>query len=421
VPNPVPGQNHIPVALPVGRKPRFTLSMIVKNEEANLAACVGPLYDLFDEIVINDTGSTDGTVALARSLGDKVKVIENPWQDSFCLARNQSLDAATGDYVFWMDGDDRMDAENVQKLRGLLARLGSEPMAFSMKVWCVPGSAEEGAGTVVDHVRLFPRSQHIRWEHRIHEQILMPLRRAGVPVHEADIVIQHVGYQNPEVVARKTQRDLHLLHLDLADQPDHPFVQFNLGTQLLTMGRPREALAHLEAALRGSEPSSSITRKLFALAGQAHRQLGDPAAAERVLTDGLKHCPGDAEILFYLAVCQRERGDRRAAIATLEQLLTTRSDAQFASVDAGLRGYKGAHNLATLYLEEGRWPQAETLWRQVTAQQPNFADGWAGLAEVCLVQGKRGEAEQALTRLEALGCAEHAERVRRAHPAQGPG
>jgi GT2 family glycosyltransferase/Tfp pilus assembly protein PilF len=424
VPNPVPGQNPIPVALPVGgvgRKPRFTLSMIVKNEEANLAACVGPLYDLFDEIVINDTGSTDGTVTLAKSLGPKVKVIENPWKDSFCLARNQSLDAATGDYVFWMDADDRLDLENVQKLRALLARLGSEPVAFSMKVWCVPRAGEAEVGTVVNHVRLFPRSQHIRWEHRIHEQILMPLRRAGVPVHEADIVIQHVGYQDPALVARKTQRDLHLLHLDLADRPDSPFVQFNLGVQLLTMGRPREALAHLEAALLGSDPTSSITRKLFALAGQAHRQLGDPVAAERVLTEGLKHCPGDAEILFYLSECQRERGDRRAAIATLEQLLTTRSDAQFASVDAGLRGYKGAHNLATLYLEEGRWPQAETLWRQVTAQQPNFADGWAGLAEVCLVQGKRGEAEQALTRLEALGCAEHAERVRRAHPAQGPG
>jgi predicted Zn-dependent protease len=218
---------------------------------------------------------------------------------------------------------------------------------------------------------------------------------------------------------QKAQRDLKLLYLDLAERPEHPFVHFNLGQQLLVMSRPREALAHLEASLRASHATDSIVRKLYALLSQAHQSLGDPSAAEGALCEGLKHCPADAELLFFLGVCRRARGDRAGAIAALERLLTTQQDGQFSSIDAGLRGYKGAHNLAVCYLEDGRWHQAESLWRQVTAQEPGWLDGWAGLAEVCLVQGKRAEAEQALAQLEARGDVTRAQQLRHDHPVQG--
>ncbi|NJK89604.1 MAG: glycosyltransferase, partial [Myxococcales bacterium] len=54
--------------------------MIVKNEEAALGEAIRSAAHLVDEIVIVDTGSTDGTIELARGLG--ARVFEHPWNDS---------------------------------------------------------------------------------------------------------------------------------------------------------------------------------------------------------------------------------------------------------------------------------------------------------------------------------------------------
>ena len=66
--------------------------------------------DLVDEIVVVDTGSTDATAAVASRFG--ARVYPFPWVDSFAAARNESLRHARGDWIFWLDGDERLDEEN---------------------------------------------------------------------------------------------------------------------------------------------------------------------------------------------------------------------------------------------------------------------------------------------------------------------
>ena len=51
-----------------------------------------------------------------------------------------------------------------------------------------------GGDTVVDHIRLFPVIEGVRWTYRVHEQILPALKRAGVPVQWTDITVRHTGY-----------------------------------------------------------------------------------------------------------------------------------------------------------------------------------------------------------------------------------
>src|SRR5262249_28032262 len=163
--------------------------------------------DLLDEVVVVDTGSTDRTKEVATRLG--AKVFDFPWVDSFAAARNESLRHATGEWIFWLDADDRLDEENRQKLQALLANLGEENAAWVMKCLCLPEAAT-GMATVVDHVRLFRNHPQVRWQYRVHEQILPAVRRSGGEVRWSDVVIHHVGYQDPATRRRKLDRDLRL-------------------------------------------------------------------------------------------------------------------------------------------------------------------------------------------------------------------
>jgi glycosyltransferase involved in cell wall biosynthesis len=68
--------------------------MIVRDEAANLPACLTSVKDVVDELIVLDTGSTDETVTIAQSFGAQVQHFT--WCNDFSAARNESLKYATG-------------------------------------------------------------------------------------------------------------------------------------------------------------------------------------------------------------------------------------------------------------------------------------------------------------------------------------
>jgi len=90
---------------------KISASMIVKNEENNLDRCIKSFYDIVDEIVIVDTGSTDDTKRIAKKYTDKI--YDYTWEEddglgNFSAARNYSLSKCSGDYILWMDADEEL-------------------------------------------------------------------------------------------------------------------------------------------------------------------------------------------------------------------------------------------------------------------------------------------------------------------------
>ena len=63
----------------------ISLCMIVKNEEETLARCLNSIYDLVDEIIIVDTGSSDRTVEIAAP------IIPISLERRFCLRQKRIL------------------------------------------------------------------------------------------------------------------------------------------------------------------------------------------------------------------------------------------------------------------------------------------------------------------------------------------
>ncbi|MGE3808368.1 MAG: glycosyltransferase, partial [Gemmataceae bacterium] len=279
---------------PIASRPRVSLAMIVKNEEANLPVCLDSVVGLFDEMVIVDTGSTDRTKEIAASRG--ARVFDFPWVDHFAAARNESIRHATAEWIFWLDADDRLDEANRLKLKELLAGLKDENIAYVMKCICLPD--QSGTTTVVDHVRLFRNRPEMRWKYRVHEQILPALRTLGGDVRWSDVVIQHVGYQDQELRKRKLERDLRLLKIENDEQPDDPFTLFNLGSVYQELGRVADAVTVLRRSLERSHPADSIVRKLYALLSQCHRHFGQKELALAACRKGREFYPDDVELLF---------------------------------------------------------------------------------------------------------------------------
>ncbi len=246
---------------------KVSLSMIVKNEEANIRACLDSTADLFDGIVVVDTGSTDRTKELAAHIG--ARVFEFSWCDDFSAARNESLRSARGDSIFWLDADDRLDEENRDKLRALLAALNPGQVAYQM--WCLTRvSTPANPALALSHIRLFRNHPGIRWQHRVHEQIMPAILAQGDTICPTDIIVQHTGYEDAVKNQRKQLRNLSLLQKADAEQPNNVFTLFNLGMAHFLLNRPAEALPFLKRSLAGNPPDEVIVRKLYALLGEVH-------------------------------------------------------------------------------------------------------------------------------------------------------
>lgn len=379
-----------------GSPPLVSLSMIVKNEEHNLPACLESVADLVHEIIVVDTGSVDRTKEVAARFG--AKIFDFPWVDSFAAARNESLKHATGEWVFWMDADDRLDPENRDRLGRLLANLPAGMAGYAMKCLCVPDEQTKAA-TVVDHLRLFRNHPELFWKYRVHEQILPALRRLGATVHWSDVVVQHVGYRDGAIRSKKLERDLRLLLMEQAEQPDDPFTLFNLGSVYQELGKLADALPLFKRSLQGSEPSDSIVRKLYALIAQCHNHLGQQADALQACRQGRSLFPEDAELLFQEGITLRHLGDADGAINAWEKLLQAPEGAHFASVNTGIRGHLTRHNLATTYLERGHLDAAEGHWRASLAERNDYVPAWLGLAEIAAKRDSIESLEKIIERL----------------------
>jgi len=275
-----------------------------------------------------------------------------------------------------------------------------------MEVHVPPAPGEYGT-TVVDHVKLFRNLPDLRFEGRIHEQILDSIYRAGGRVERAAMRVVHSGYdQTPEGLARKLERDLRIIHKDIADRPEHPFPRFNLGMTLFHARDYAGAVEALNRCLALSRPRESTLRKVYALLVGSHLGMRDLRAARESLEEGLRRYPRDPELLFRAGVLMRDLGDLRASEQYYLKLLTHREHGHLDSLDVSITSYKARHNLALVYMDQGKSQQAEVEWLHVTRECPAFVPALVGLADLYLRSGRAGEVRLLVDRLSELGARE---------------
>ncbi|MBY0585796.1 glycosyltransferase [bacterium] len=388
------------------RKKGCTLSlcMIVRDNERTIEAALTSIRPWVDEMIVVDTGSKDATPDICRRLG--AQVFEFPWCDDFSAARNESLRYATGDWIFWMDSDDTIDERSGQGLRELVARSARpETLGYTMQVHC-PG-ADDGSEcnlTKVDHVKVFKNGLGLRFEGRIHEQILPAIRRLNGEVEFTDFFVVHSGSDlSAESHRRKIERDLRILKKDLEDRPNHPFVLFNFGMTYADAGRYDEAIGALRHCLIVSQDGESHVRKAYALLAGAQSQKEEFLDAWETIQEGRKKFPDDPELLFREAILHQHFGRLRQAEECYHRLMRDSAPRRFDSVDDGLRTYKSWHNLARVHEEMGNSSKALLAWKTLTDQFPIYRLGWRGYLTCLLSTGALDEFDRVSEQFERKG------------------
>jgi len=349
---------------------KLSLCMICRDNKDTIRPCLESIRPWVDEMVVVDTGSTDATPGIAEELG--ARLFHFPWCDDFASARNESLRHARGEWIFWMDSDDTIPPHCGQKLRDLAE--GHHPattLGYVIQVHC-PGE-RDGDLTVVDHVKMVRNHPQIRFEFRIHEQVLMSIRRLGGEVGWTDAYVVHSGAdRSADGRQRKYERDLRILADELDAHTDHPFVLFNLGMTYADMDDHESAVEFLRKCVEVSGVDESHVRKAYALLVASLDRLNGPDAAYEICLQGLELFPDDVELLFRKGILSHSMGRNDEAERSYLAAIQTRSSQHFASVDPAVASYKARHNLALAYKDMGRPDLAEVQLRNVLGQQPDF-------------------------------------------------
>lgn len=267
-------------------RPTISLALIVKNVEKTIEKCLDSFSQCVDEIVIVDTGSTDRTLEILPKYTDKIYHFE--WIDDFSAARNYNFSLCTGDFLFWNDGDDFIDVDNIRKIK---------EFDFSDKeiVICNYIYARDEFGqplSIVPRERIIKRSLGLQWCEPIHEYL--PLR--GAKVFVSDITTIHNKQHGT------SERNVKILEKIVNKEPVNPRNLYYLGKEYLEFGRYDEAIVYLEKFIAHKDLFWEDCFQAYYKLALCYLYKNDGAGFKRNLFESIKIEDGWAEPFYQLGL-----------------------------------------------------------------------------------------------------------------------
>ncbi|HUA04117.1 MAG TPA: glycosyltransferase [Solirubrobacteraceae bacterium] len=368
---------------------KLSLCMIVKDEEEMLPRCLAAVAPAVDEIVIVDTGSTDRTIEIARD--HNATVIEKPWTGSFSDARNASFEAATGDWIIYLDADEVLVADDVQRLKALTGRTWRE--AFYVVETSYTGELGDGAAMTNNALRIFRNRPNYRFEGRLHEQIAqnLPLYAAG-RVEQSSVRVEHYGYLGAVRDAKeKSRRNLDLLKAQQAESPSDAFLHFNLGTEYAVIGDYASALIELDRAWslvksQGQEDRDYVPVLLHRLV-TALRRCGRPQEAIARAEEALAKFPDFTDMVFDLALAALALNRVDDAIGYWQRCIEMGDAPARFGGSLGAGTYLPRISLAEVHARRGELDRARELLDWCITERPNVVGVIAPYATTLLRSG----------------------------------
>ncbi|MBW4661037.1 MAG: tetratricopeptide repeat protein [Drouetiella hepatica Uher 2000/2452] len=371
---------------------KLSFCMIVKNEAENLPRCLESVKDAVDELIVLDTGSTDATVAIARSFG--AQVYHFPWNNSFSDARNEALQYITGDWILVLDADEVLAPEIISTLRQVI----QQEQAIVVNLIRHEIGATQSPYSLVS--RLFRNHPAIRFSRPYHAMVddsvaqLMTQEPHWQVINCSDVAILHYGYEPGAIASHnKLEKARTTMEGFFADHPDDAYVCSKLGALYVQMDDWARGVELLQRGLK--LPSNPPVRY------ELHYHLG-------IAQSRLQNYP-QAERHYHLAIAQplleslklgaynnlgsllQAKGDLAGAKALFEKALAI--DPAFAA---------GHYNLGMNLKALGQMVEAIAHYQQAIILNPSYAEAYQNLGVVLLKLGRVPEGLEAFEKAIAL-------------------
>ncbi len=293
----------------------ISLCMIVKNEEKLLGRALSSIAPAVEEIIIADTGSCDKTKEIAKKYG--AKIFDFPWQDSFCQARNFSFSKASMDYCMWMDADDWLPSDSLQKLLDLKASLSPQTHVVMLPYAC-GFSQDDTPSLLYFRERIIKNHAGFSWEGLVHECITP---RGNIIYGDAQI------WHLPPNDQCHTLRNLKIYEkAQRLCLPFGPRDRFYYGRELMSAGRYSQAIPLFTDVIEDDNAWKENRIQACADLSACFLSQNNPSQAlEALFKSFVFDCPR-AHILCDLGDIFRERAQYSQAIFWYELALTCKED-----------------------------------------------------------------------------------------------
>lgn len=244
------------------KRPSLALCVIAKNESKNIERLTKSVEGCFDKMYLTDTGSSDNTVELAKSLGWEVSHFD--WVFDFSEARNFNFKQATENYVMWLDLDDVLtNKENFINWRN--TAMGFADFWLATYDYAHHPDGKPAVSFARERV-VKNRYEKKAWQHFLHEGI------PGQPNEQMHIVpsnVWKVSHQRTTTdLASDKGRNITIFEKQLAlNKPLDTRMKFYYGKELFEIQRADEAIVHLldAAGAPDAEPHDRILAIQYAV------------------------------------------------------------------------------------------------------------------------------------------------------------
>jgi tetratricopeptide (TPR) repeat protein len=295
------------------RSVQLTAALIVRDEAVVLEDCLRSIRGVADEIVVVDTGSADDSIQVAERHG--ARVFEVAWRGDFAAARNEALGHARGQFVLYIDADERLGPVDRAYVDGLLAD-------DSVTCYTVLFRPQRGY-TRYREYRIWRNHPRIRFRGVIHETMLPAIREVaaqdGGRIADTELAIDHVGYEGDQ--QRKHRRNLPLLRARVEADPAHVFSWHHLGRALAGLGDADGAAAAWRRGIEVVRAQASPSPADSLLYGSLLRQQLDAGQLDEALVNEARaRFPGNHLIAWLHGRRLMAAGRLVEAIETFEQL-----------------------------------------------------------------------------------------------------
>ncbi|MEK6246952.1 MAG: glycosyltransferase, partial [Planctomycetales bacterium] len=221
------------------RRHRISVAMIVRDAEQAVVSSLKSVQDIADEIVVADTGSTDGTMSAASSLA--TRVIEVPWQNNFSAARNACMAATTGEWILWLDAGEVLEEQSAQRLLSFLNSSADTGTVYRLQVQR-PAANGTFSGMQIAQHRLVPCNRDLKFRGCVAESLDESIASLELHSEMLDLaILRPLEDHENDIRLEKARRNLRIVELELENSPDDLRLLLVQAESLAELGEHAEA------------------------------------------------------------------------------------------------------------------------------------------------------------------------------------